>query len=347
MSAENNYNYVISYGKARVPVYRVYAHPLSSVPPIPESSFTARENILFAVEVDVEVFGENFLPSYTKGDNSMVVATDTMKNFILRQALAFEGSTLEGFLEQLGHQFLATYPEMERLRMTGRELAFRPAQVPQGGQEGAGTDGGSHDESGTYTSLPTRVSRDVSLPASFGDSNVLFSRSHDDYATATMDFASDGGTIKITGHSCGRVGMQLFKVTGSAFTHFVRDTYTTLPERGDRPLYIYLDVHWQYADVADMQARYIPSEQVRDVAQTVFHEFVSESIQHLLHEMGVRLLERFPQMAEVSFEGHNLTRDPVGASETDPKQKVYSDPFPAYGLIKLMMSRKTEASRGK
>ena len=317
MSAENNYNYVISYGKVQVPVYRVYARPLTGVTPVPESSFTGRENILFAAEIDVEVFGENFLPSYTKGDNSMVVATDTMKNFILRQALKFEGSTLEGFLEQLGHQFLATYPEMERLQMTGRELPFTPAQVPQAGQ------------------------------AHFGDSNVLFSRSHDDSAMATMDFTSDGGTTKITGHRCGRVGMQLFKVTGSAFTHFVRDAYTTLPERGDRPLFISLDVHWKYADVADMQRRYIPSEQVRDVVQTVFHEFVSESIQHLVHEMGVRLLERLPQMAEVSFEGHNLTRDPVGASETDPKQKVYSDPFPAYGLIKLMMSRKTEASERK
>lgn len=317
MSAEDNYNYVISYGKVQVPVYRLYARPLTGVTPVPESSFTGRENILFAAEIDVEVFGENFLPSYTKGDNSMVVATDTMKNFILRQALAFGGSTLEGFLEQLGHQFLATYPEMERLQMTGRELPFTPAQVPQGGQ------------------------------APFGSSNVLFSRSHDDYATATMDFASDGGTTRITAHRCSRVGMQLFKVTGSAFTHFVRDAYTTLPERGDRPLFIYLDVHWKYADVADMQTRYIPSEQVRDVAQTVFHEFVSESIQHLVHEMGLRLLERFPQMAEVSFKGNNLTRDPVGASETDPKQKVYSDPFPAYGLIKLTMSRKTEASGRK
>ena len=317
MNAEDNYNYVISYGKVHVPVYRLYARPLTGVTPAPESSFTGRENILFAAEIDVEVFGENFLPSYTKGDNSMVVATDTMKNFILRQALAFEGSTLEGFLEQLGHQFLATYPEMERLQMTGRELPFTPAQVPQGGQ------------------------------AHFGDSNVLFSRSHNDYATATMDFASDGGTTRITAHCCSRVGMQLFKVTGSAFTHFVRDAYTTLPERGDRPLFIYLDVHWKYADVADMQTRYIPSEQVRDVAQTVFHEFVSESIQHLVHEMGLRLLERFPQMAEVSFKGNNLTRDPVGASETDPKQKVYSDPFPAFGLIKLTMSRKTEAGGRK
>ncbi len=310
MNGENNYSYVISYGKVGVPVYRVYAQPLAGIAPVPESSFVGRENILFAAEIDIEVFGENFLPAYTQGDNSMVVATDTMKNFILRHALTFEGSTLEGFLELLGHQFLATYPEMERLRMTGRELAFTTAQVPQDGH------------------------------AYFGDSNVLFKRSNDDYAMASMDFASDGGTTRVTAHHCGRVGLQLLKVTGSAFTHFVRDDYTTLPERGDRPLFIYLDVYWKYANAGDIHARYIASEQVRDVVQVVFHEFVSESIQHLVHEMGLRLLKRFPQMAEVSFEGQNRTRDPIGMAESDPKQKVYSDPFPAYGMIKLTMSRK-------
>src|SRR5437764_11980389 len=130
------------------------------------------------------------------------------------------------------------------------------------------------------------------------------------------------------------------KLTGRAFTKFMRDAYTTLPERVDRPLFVYLDVYWKYSDPADMHSRYIPSEQVRDVIQVVFHEFVSESIQHLLHEMGVRLRERFPQMAEISFAGQNRTRDPMGTSETDARQKVYSDPFAAYGRIKLTMSRK-------
>ena len=310
MNVENNYNYVISYGKAQVPVYRLYASTLTGVAPIPESAFIGRGNVLFAVEVDVEVFGENFLPAYTHGDNSMVVATDTMKNFILRQALAFNGSTLEGFLDALGHQFLATYPQMERLRLTGREIAFTPSRVPLGDSAG------------------------------FGDSKVLFKRSNDDFRMVSIDFASNGKNTIITGHRCGRVGLQLMKVTGSAFTQFVRDAYTTLPERGDRPLYIYLDVYWKYSDPDEIQSHYIPSEQVRDVVQVVFHEFVSESIQHLVHEMGVRLLERFPQMAEVSFDGQNRTRDPMGVSETDPEQKVYSDPFPAYGMIKLTMSRK-------
>jgi len=305
--------YEISYGKVGVPVYRVYASPLVGVRPVPESSFTGRENTLFAIEVDVEVFGDNFLPAYTRGDNSSVVATDTMKNFVLRQALEFQGATLESYLDFLGRRFLATYPQMQALRLTGREMPFVPGRVPGDG-EGA-----------------------------FGESAVLFRRSHDDYTLAVLDFARAGDEVRISAHRCGRVGLQLFKVTGSAFTHFVRDAYTTLPERSDRPLFIYLDVHWRYADVADMLAsdlgRYVPGEQVRDVVQVVFHEFVSESIQHLVHEMGRRLLVRFPQIASVAFAAQNRTRDPVATSAADPNVKVYSDPFPAYGLIKLTMTR--------
>jgi urate oxidase len=79
---------------------------------------------------------------------------------------------------------------------------------------------------------------------------------------------------------------------------------------------------------------------VRDLARVVFHEFVSESIQHLVHEMGQRLLSRFPQLAEVSFAGQNLTPDPIATSEADPRVKVYASPFPAYGLIRLTLTRK-------
>ena len=62
--------------------------------------------------------------AYTEGDNREVVATDTMKNFILREALAYEGATLEGLIRAPGRGFLATYPVMEAVRMTGREHRF-------------------------------------------------------------------------------------------------------------------------------------------------------------------------------------------------------------------------------
>ena len=269
--------FTISYGKAAVPVYR---HGEASV---------------LAAEVDVEVFGENFLPAYTEGDNSAVVATDSIKNFVLRETGTWAGGTLEGLLDHLGRRLLATYEQMEGLRVTGRELRFDPA----------------------------------------GSSGVLFSRSHDDHDVAVLDFAREGNGAWIARHRCERQGLELLKLTGSAFTSFVRDGYTTLPERRDRPLYVGLDVGWRYDDVADAVAggpRHVPGAGVRATCVEVFDRFVSESIQHLVNEMGGVLLERFPSLAEVSFVARNMTRDPAG-------DDVYTDPFPAHGTITLTLAR--------
>ena len=292
----------ISYGKAAVPVYRAYGTPLTGIAAVPESSFTGRDNTLMAIEVAVDVFGDTFLPAYLEGDNSAVVATDSMKNFILAKGVEYEGATMEGFLALLGRGFLETYPDMESLGLSGRELRFDLLQ------------------------------------------GVLYSRSHDDHGVANLFVARDGqGRPELGTLQSGRVAIELYKVTGSSFTRFVRDEYTTLPERVDRPLYIHLDLHWQYLSVEDAvshdPSRYIPSEQVRDVVTAVFSEIVSESIQQLVWEMSDRLLERFPQMAECSFVAQNRTREPVGAREDDARAKVYSDPFPAFGTISLTRRR--------
>ncbi|HEY3991656.1 MAG TPA: urate oxidase [Ktedonobacteraceae bacterium] len=319
---DRNYTCTISYGKLRIPVYRVYAHSLVGINPIPESAFTARANTLFALEVDVEVFGNNFLPAYTEGDNSQVVATDSMKNFVLRQALAFTGSTLEDLLAWLGKRFLTTYEQMQSLRLTARELPFAPVALP----------GNAVD----------------TLPQA---SQVLFSRSHNAFAQASMTFARDEQQKPgITSHRCSLVDLELFKVTGSAFTRFVRDEYTTLPEREDRPLFIHLDVSWTYKESTALtsadHALYVPAEQVRDLIQVVFDEFVSESIQHLVYEFGCRLLERFPQLASVTFDAQNRTRDLVVAAENNGKEKVYSDPFTAFGSIRLTLANPHVSENG-
>jgi urate oxidase len=292
----------IAYGKAGVPVYRAYGAPLAGVAAVPESSFAGRDNTLMAVEIAVEVFGDGFLPAYVSGDNSAVVATDSMKNFILAQGLEHEGATLESFLALLGRGFLENYPDMASLALTGRELRF-----------------------------------DL-------DRDVLYRRSHDDHGVARLHVARDRANRPVLGElEAGRVGIELLKVTGSSFTHFVRDDYTTLPERVDRPLFIHLDLHWRYASTDDAvsldTSRYVASEQVRDVAAAVFSELVSESIQHLVWEMSERLLRRFPQLAEVSFAAQNRTREPVGERADDPRVRVSSDPFPAFGTITLRRER--------
>src|SRR3954454_16152541 len=96
------------YGKEAVWVYRTYAKPLTEVQAIPESAFTGRRNILFGMNVRVAVEGAAFLSSFTDGDNSLVVATDSMKNFILKHAGDYDGAVLEGFLEFVGRRFLET-----------------------------------------------------------------------------------------------------------------------------------------------------------------------------------------------------------------------------------------------
>jgi urate oxidase / 2-oxo-4-hydroxy-4-carboxy-5-ureidoimidazoline decarboxylase len=270
----------ISYGKLEVPVHCV------------------RGSELLALDVSMEVLGQGFLAAYTEGDNRKVVATDTMKNVILRNALEYDGPlALEPFLETLGRHFVTTYPEMEGLRLWAHEQPF--AQL----------------------------------------TDRLFSLGGGDHAVAELELARDG----LIAARSGQIGLRLLKTTGSAFTRFARDDATTLPERSDRPLFIHLDVHWRYADPADAlagdPARYVAPGEVRDLVCSVFDEFVSESIQHLVHEMGTRLLERFDVLASVAFRGENHTHDPVPGSDPSADRRAYTAAFPAWGLITLELTR--------
>lgn len=301
----------IGYGKRNVTLYRSYGTPLA-VSPIPESPYTGTSNVLFAVDVDVNVLGDHFKPAYTEGDNRMVIATDSMKNFILNKGVEYQGATLEGFLSFLGSEFMTTYPEVDHIVVSGSQQPF------------------------------------AAMPVGNTHSDVLFSRSHDDYGYAELEMRKDDIGIHVVDHICGRLQLQLIKVTGSSFVSFVRDDYTTLPEHKDRPLFIYLDMLYEYQDVSAITgddlmggdlSHYIASEQVRDLAGVVFHEFNSKSIQHLVYEIGTRLLERFPQLASVSFDAQNRLWDTAFISEQDDKVKAYCDPRPPYGNITLTMTQ--------
>ncbi len=303
----------IRYGKAEVRVYRTGGVPLRGVTTIPESAFSGRENRLMGAEIEVTVHGDAFWEAYTEGDNRMVVATDTMKNFIGSVSLETRAPTLEGWIHDVGARFLATYPQMESVTMLGRELPYPAAVVP--GDE----------------------------PGSFALSEVLFTRDRCDHSTARMHLERADGGVRITEHACGRAELQMIKTTGSAFASFARDEFTTLPERRDRPLYIWCDIGWTYADATDglggRPERYVAGEQVADLAASVFHGFVSLSIQHLLHEIGQRMLARWPQLASVSFDGQNRLWDVGAESAEDDAVKVYTDPRPPYGRIELVLRR--------
>src|SRR3954467_15891042 len=113
----------ISYGKTRVVFFRLTKR---SAPP-------------FAASVDIDVFGERFRASYTEGDNTEVVATDTMKNFVYATAAEFTGTSLEAYVAFLGRRLLDTYQQLERIRVTAREVPLDGAHgIPSVTRAGTG-----------------------------------------------------------------------------------------------------------------------------------------------------------------------------------------------------------------
>ncbi len=269
----------IRYGKHNVSFYRT--HPGRG---------------LLGGRVSIDVFGDNFMPAYSEGDNREVVATDTMKNFVYAMALEYQGASHEGFAAFLGRRFLETYPQMKWLRIQVREIPF------------------------------------------LAHSAKLLSPLEDDYGTVELELGRDG----LRSLRCGRRNLRLVKLTGSAFRDFARDAYTTLPEVSDRPLFIHLDVFWRYRvmdDAVSDGSKRIDSQAVRDSVIASFDDFVSMSIQHLVHEMGKRLFDQFGGMAEISFEAQNRLWDTSKVSKADPTTRVFSDPKPAHGSIGLTLKR--------
>jgi urate oxidase / 2-oxo-4-hydroxy-4-carboxy-5-ureidoimidazoline decarboxylase len=292
------------YGKGDVFAYRTYVKPLVGVRRIPESNFSGRTNIVFGINAKVSVGGKDFLSSFTEGDNSVVVATDSMKNFIQRHLASYQGCTIEGFLSYVAKSFLEKYSQMETVKIVGEELPFEAA---------------------------TALSPDGTK-----QSDLVFKRSLNETAQSMVEMVrAENGTM-ITNHSSSVKKLQLIKVRGNSFVGFVRDEFTTLPEDNNRPLFVYLNISWKYENVKDSYgenpALYVASEQVRDIATSVFHETETPSIQNLIYLIGCRILERFPQLAEITFESQNHTWETVVDYIPDTISKVYTEPRPPYGF---------------
>jgi urate oxidase/2-oxo-4-hydroxy-4-carboxy-5-ureidoimidazoline decarboxylase len=303
----------VYYGKDDVMVYRTYAKRLAGIKAIPESSFTGHDNVIFALKVKFSVYGERLLSSFTEGDNTHVVATDSMKNFILRHAALFKGETIEGFLAFVSQRFMDKYTHIASISITGDRLPFDPVLVP------------GKDE--------------------WTNSGLVYRRSHNDHTSASMEIkrTEDGAATTISTHLCRLADLQLIKVSGSSFFGFIRDEYTTLPESYDRPLYIYLNIYWTYKDITDAISEditdYVPAEQIRDIAQTVFHEYKTPSIQYLIYQIGLRVLSRFPQLIEVRFESNNRTWETVIETIEDSEGKVFTEARPPFGFQGFSMTR--------
>src|SRR3954464_3090896 len=91
------------YGKGDVIAYRLNRD--GRVPP--------GKSPVFGASVLMLLYGEAFWPTYTSGDNTALIATDSMKNFLQRETMNFDGHDLESYCRFLATTFMAKYLQVE------------------------------------------------------------------------------------------------------------------------------------------------------------------------------------------------------------------------------------------
>ena len=114
------------YGKGDVIAYRLH-----------RDGRAAGASPVFGANVLLLLYGDTFWKTYTDGDNTGLIATDSMKNFIQRETMNFEGHALEEYVTFLGNAFLAKYAQVEGLQISASEIPYaalgkHAAFVPSG-----------------------------------------------------------------------------------------------------------------------------------------------------------------------------------------------------------------------
>jgi urate oxidase len=249
------------YGKGDVIVYRLERE---TPPP-------AGRRAVFGASVKMLLYGDAFWPTYTEGDNTGLVATDSMKNFIQRETLNFGGGDLESYCGFLAENFLKTYPQAEGIQVSAEEVPY----------EGL-TPGG-----------------------------VAFAPGGREKLIASVEMRRTGEKLEFVEVKSGIRGFRLVRLGGSAFHGFVRDQYTTLPDIANRPLHMWLDLDWLYtAPTAGFTEGQVPGR-IRSMTLDVFQSFESGSIQQVIYQLATRILEELPCVAAVDLEANNRTWDTV------------------------------------
>jgi urate oxidase len=155
-------------------------------------------------------------------------------------------------------------------------------------------------------------------------------------ASVTVD---EGSTTVIAGLR----DLTVLKSTGSEFTGFLRDEYTTLPETSDRVLATSLIAQWRYAGAdIDFDATYA---QVREILISAFATLHSLALQQTLWHMGAQVVEQVPEVVEVRFAApnkHHFASDLSPFGLENPGEVFWAADRP-YGLIEATIIRESAA----
>jgi urate oxidase len=258
------------YGKTNVRLLKLVRH--------------ASHHDLYEWTVTLALTGD-FAPCFLLGDNTGLLATDTMKNAVYALARTTAATTPEAFALELAHFLSARYPQLFTLRISidARYWTRLKAQTPAGLIE--------HHPTAFLQRGPELFTTEVLLsPGTPGTPPAITS---------------------------GVRGLVLLKTSHSAFAGFHRDELTTLPETHDRLLGTEATITWLYTSPPpeDFTAA---RKSTMDALLSTFANHDSLSVQQTLYAMAAAALAAEPTLAELTLTLPNRHNIPIDFTRFAP-----------------------------
>jgi len=248
----------------------------------------------------------DFADAHARGDQASVLPTDSQKNTCFAYAKEKGVGDIEDYALDLARHFVGDIEPVRAARVEVEE--YRWERVTVAGQPHPHTFARASDEV-----------RTTAVTAEAGDRAWVVS---------------------------GLAGLVVMKTTGSEFSGFLTDRYTTLAETSDRILATSLTARWRYATPPGNWDQ--AHAQIRQILLERFAEVHSRALQQSLWEMGRAALKARDDVAEIRLSApnrHHFLADLAPFGLDNPGEVFHAADRP-YGLIQCAVQRDDAADPG-
>ncbi|HSY35512.1 MAG TPA: urate oxidase [Acidobacteriaceae bacterium] len=245
----------------------------------------------------------DFDTAHTLGDNSKILPTDTMKNTVYFVARESKSTSMECYAQELIDYILSRNPQVASAEVIIESTLWKRLSV----------DG---------KPFPT-----------------AFMRGSDERQTATVARAQNQ-PVTITS---GLDHLTLLKTSQSAFTGYIKDRLTTLPETTDRLFGTALKAQWPYtpeAIAAGVDFNKVRTH-LREVIIATFAKHDSLSVQQTLYAMAEAALHHTTLIDEIYLlmpNKHNLLVDLTRFGQENPNH-IFVPTDEPHGTIEATIRR--------
>jgi urate oxidase len=252
----------------------------------------------------------DFDTAHTYGDNSKILPTDTMKNTVYFVARESKSTSMEEYAQELVNYILTRSPQVASAEVIIESTLWKRLTV----------DG---------KPFPT-----------------AFMRGSDERQTTTVA-RQQNSPFTITS---GLDHLTLLKTSHSAFTGYIKDTLTTLPETTDRLFGTALKAEWPYTPEAIARAAASPDQAIdfnkvrshlREVMVSTFAKHDSVSVQQTLYAMAEAALDHTTLIDEIYLlmpNKHNLLVDLARFGQENPNH-IFVPTDEPHGTIEATVRR--------